>query len=57
MQGRKENEEKMGKKIKKELEICPDYMTKYYYSLNGKSYTTQKMYVYYVLDFISFLEK
>lgn len=57
MQGRKENEEKMDKKIKKELEACPDYMTKYYYSLNGKSYTTQKMYVYYVLDFISFLEK
>ncbi len=56
MRGRRENEERVDNKLKEELKNCPDYMLRFYYSLGGKSYTTRKMYIYYVLDFISFLE-
>ena len=57
MSGRKENEEKMDKKIKDTLKKCPEYMTRYYYSLNNKSYTTKDKYIHYVLDFLDFLNK
>lgn len=57
MRGRKENEEKMDKKIKDTLKKCPEYMTRYYYSLNNKSYTTKDKYIHYVLDFLDFLNK
>lgn len=57
MRGRKENEEKMDKKIKDTLKKCPEYMTRYYYSLNNKSYTTKYRYINYVLDFLHFLDK
>ena len=32
-------------------------MTRYYYSLNNKSYTTKDKYIHYVLDFLDFLNK
>lgn len=57
MRGRKENEENMDKKLKELLKSYPKYMTKYYFSLNNKSYTTKHVYVNYVLDFISFIKK
>lgn len=57
MRGRKENEEKMDKKIKDTLKKCPEYMTRYYYSLSNKSYTTKYRYINYVLDFLDFLNK
>lgn len=48
MRGRKENEETMDKKIKDTLKKCPEYMTRYYYSLSNKSYTTKYRYINYV---------
>ncbi len=47
----------MDKKIKDTLKKCPEYMTRYYYSLNNKSYTTKYRYINYVLDFLHFLDK
>lgn len=57
MSGRKENDEKIDKKIKETLKKCPEYMTRYYYSLNDKSYTTKYRYINYVLDFLGFLNE
>lgn len=57
MQGRKENEQKKYKKIDMMLQSSPSYMKNYLYSLRDKSYTTKERYVYYVLDFIEYLNK
>lgn len=56
MEGRKENELKKEKKIREKLESAPRYMKAYYDTIYTKSYTTQNVYIRYVLDFIKYLE-
>lgn len=56
MKGRKENEEKMLKRIKKVFKTSPKYIEEYYYTLNDKSYTTKYAYITYILDFLEFLK-
>lgn len=56
MEGRKENEEKVLKRIKETLVVAPKYIKEYYYTLNDKSYTTKYVYLNYVLDFLNFLD-
>lgn len=55
MEGRKENETKIIKRIKETLKVSPKYIKDYYYTLNNKSYTTQYVYINYVLDFLDFM--
>lgn len=57
MKGRKENEEKKIKKIEEMISDKPVYIKKYYYTLKDKSYTTQEVYIRYVIDFVNFASK
>ena len=56
MQGRKENEDKMNKRVRDMLKAKPKYLMEYYYTLNDKSYTTKYAYLTYILDFLNFLQ-
>lgn len=56
MEGRKEHEEKTIKLIECKLNKCPNYMRSFYVTLDGKSYTTKRMYINYVSDFLDFLQ-
>lgn len=56
MKGRKENEEKTKIKIKILLKDNPRYLGNYYKTINTLSYTTQKAYLLYVIEFIQYIE-
>lgn len=55
MNGRKEKEKKMYMKIRNILNNQPKYMDSFYMTLFDKSYTTQFVYIKYVIDFISYI--
>ena len=55
MEGRKENELKTIKKINRILDNSPKYLKEYYSTIYTKSYTTQYVYIRYVVDFINYL--
>lgn len=57
MEGRKENDRKIEKKIEDLLNHAPSYMKNYYYTLEEKSYTTRFVYINYVLDFINYVDR
>lgn len=55
MNGRKENEAKIMKRVEVILSYAPKYVKDYYYSLNDKSYMTKYTYLNYIIDFIGFI--
>lgn len=59
MSGRHEKEMKINQFIEKQLMGMPPIMTDYYYSLisSGKTYTTAKIYIYHIEQFMKFLYK
>ena len=56
MSGKYEKEKELERKIKNRLELAPDIVSEYYYSLigSGKSYETAYRYINYILAFIKF---
>jgi site-specific recombinase XerD len=56
MNGRKEHEEKILKKIEKKVNESPWYMKNFYYTLVRKSYTTKEAYINRVLSFLNFIK-
>ena len=56
MQGRKEHELKMMNKINNLINGRPSYIREYYNTIYKKSYTTQHVYLRYVLNFIDYLK-
>lgn len=57
MRGRAENERKAMNNIQEMLETSPVYISNYYYTLMDKSYTTKKVYLKYILNFLKFVDK
>ena len=56
MSGKYEKEKKLERKIQSRLELAPDIMSEYYYSLigSGKSYETAYNYIGYILSFLQY---
>lgn len=56
MKGRRENELKVFSKIEEYIENSPTYIKRYKDTISDMSYTTQNMYIRYIIDFLSYID-